>query len=114
MGHYEEASKCVKKAEELMDAQAEEIFSVQEIANMVSTTPRNLQLSFKKHRNYTPMKFLRERKLLKSRLLLIDGNSDTLVKKVAFETGFRNVSNFTIHYRNMFGELPSETLKKSH
>ena len=109
--HKSVDSKLVKKAEALMDAHPEKFFSIAEIADKISTSPRNLQLSFKKYRRYTPMQFLKERKLHKSRLLLINGDSDTLIKKVAFESGFRNLSSFAVHYKNMFGELPSETLK---
>jgi AraC-like DNA-binding protein len=106
-------STLVRKAEELMDANPEEYYSIQQIADMVATSPRNLQLAFKKHRSYSPMQFLKERKLYKARTLLLNGDSDTLVKKIAIDSGFLNLSSFSKYYQELFRELPSDTLKDS-
>lgn len=103
-------SGLVKKAEELMEANPEKFFSIQQIANDVLTSPRNLQLVFKKHRGYTPMQFLKERKLQRARLLLFNAEPYSSIKKVAIESGFLNMSTFSKYYQQLFGELPSETL----
>ena len=103
----------LKKAEELMAANPEELFSIHQIADKVCTSPRNLQLTFKKYRDYSPMQFLRERKLNRARAFLIDPGSDTSVKKAAFDSGFLNLSSFSRHYHRLFGELPSETLQSA-
>jgi len=105
-------SAIVRNAEELMDAHPEKYFSVLEIADSVYTSPRNLQLSFKKYREKTPMQFLKERKLHKARLLLLNTNGDSTIKEIAHDSGFSNMSSFSKYYREMFGELPSETLQK--
>ena len=106
-------SEIVKKAEELIDANPEKYFRIHEIANKVFTSPRNLQLAFKKHRGTTPMQFLRERKLQKARSLLLNKDSGTLIKEIAFDSGFVNLSSFSHQYQKLFGELPSETLQKA-
>lgn len=103
-------SGLVKKAEELMDTHPEKYFSIQQIANDVLTSPRNLQLVFKKCRGYTPMQFLKERKLQRARLLLFEAETSNSIKKIAIESGFLNMSTFSKHYQELFGELPSKTL----
>ncbi|WP_282035782.1 helix-turn-helix domain-containing protein [Saccharicrinis aurantiacus] len=103
-------SVIVKKAEELIDANPEKFYRIQQIADCISTTPRNLQLAFKKHRDYSPMQFLKERKLNKARLLLINPASHTMIKQIAYDSGFLNLSSFSKCYKELFGECPSETL----
>jgi len=106
-------SLLVKKAEDLMAANPEKFFYIHEIADTVSTSVRNLQLSFKKHRNYSPMHFLRERKLHRAWSLLINPDPDTLIKNIAYDSGFINMSSFSKYYQELFGELPSETFQKA-
>ena len=106
-------SRIVKNAEAIMDANPQEYFSVQEIANKVQTSARNLQSSFKKHREYTPMQFLKERKLYRARTLILSSNSDAQIKGIALNSGYLNFSNFSKSYKILFGELPSETLQQA-
>ena len=103
--------KFLKNVEMLIDANPEIYFSIHEIANKVNTTPRNLQLIFRKHRNYTPMQFLKERKLHKARVAILNSNGESLIKQIAFNSGFTNMSSFSRDYRNLFGELPSRTVE---
>jgi AraC family ethanolamine operon transcriptional activator len=59
------------------------------------------------------MQFLRERKLMKARKLLINHNSSSMsVKTAAIGAGIYDLNRFSKNYKEMFGELPSETLKK--
>ncbi|WP_299160166.1 helix-turn-helix domain-containing protein [uncultured Eudoraea sp.] len=103
--------KFLKNVEMLIDANPEIYFSIHEIAEKVNTTPRNLQLIFRKHRNYTPMQFLKERKLHRARLAILNSKGESLIKKIAFNAGFTNMSSFSRDYRNLFGELPSSTVE---
>ena len=103
--------KFLKNVEMLIDANPEIYFSIHEIAKKVNTTPRNLQLIFRKHRNYTPMQFLKERKLHKARVAILNSNGESLIKQIAFNSGFTNMSSFSRDYKNLFGELPSRTVE---
>lgn len=104
--------RLVFNAEEFMESQCEDISTIQEIADRVFTTPRNLQKAFKKHRSYTPMQFLKEQKLLKANQILKDGPQQASVKHVAIGVGIFDVNRFGKYYFDRFGELPSETLNK--
>lgn len=100
-------------AEEIMDSRCDVIHTIQEIADGVFTSPRNLQKAFKKHRNYTPMQFLRERKLHKAHKLLSDKNLQSSVKNVALSVGIYDLNRFSKYYAELFDEYPSTTIKKS-
>ena len=101
----------LKNVEMQIDSNPEKYFSIHEIAEKVNTTPRNLQLIFRKYRNYTPMQFLKERKLHKARLALVNSNGETSIKQIAYSSGFTNMSSFSRDYRSLFGELPSSTVE---
>jgi len=104
--------KLVLKAEEIMESQCENIITIQEISDKVFTSPRNLQKAFKKHRNYTPLQFLKELKLIKANQILKDPYLQSSIKNVAISVGIYDINRFGKYYFDRFGEFPSETLKK--
>lgn len=102
--------KMVIKAEEIMDSQCENITTVQEIADKVFTSPRNLQKAFKKYRDYSPLQFLKERKLNRANYILKDPYSSSSIKNVAITVGMFDINRFSKYYFDQFGEYPSETI----
>ncbi len=102
----------VLKAEELIEASPETYFTIREIADNIFTSPRNLQIAFKKHRTYSPMHFLKEKKFHKARKLLLHAQSGLTIKSIALSAGILDLNRFGMNYKGFFGELPSETLKK--
>ncbi len=102
----------VLKAEELIEASPEKYFTIGEIADTIFTSPRNLQIAFKKHRRYSPMHFLKEKKFHKARKLLLHAQSGLKIKSIALSAGILDLNRFGMNYKEYFGELPSETLKK--
>ena len=100
------------KAEDIIDTNCSTIFTVQEIADKTFTSVRNLQLLFKKYRDYTPMQFLRARKLHKAHKNILLSNAKCSVKEIAFGVGMFDLSSFSKYYAEIFGELPSETIRK--
>ncbi len=104
--------KLVLMAEEIMESQCENIVTIQEISHKVFTTPRNLQKAFKKYRDYTPLQFLKEQKLLKANKILKDPHFQTSVKNAAITVGMFDISRFGKYYFDRFGEFPSDTVKR--
>jgi len=102
----------VRKAEELIESECESLFTIQEIANKLAISPRKLQTSFKKFRDYTPVQFLKIRKLHKARKLLLSSGNYMTVKEVAIKVGLFDLNRFSKYYAQQFGELASETRKK--
>jgi len=105
----------VRSAEEYIDNECETIFSIQQIADKLYTNPRNIQIAFKKYRNYTPMQFLKTRKLHKAhKNILLNKQIKCTVKEIALSVGIFDLNRFSKYYAEMFGELPSATIKRTH
>lgn len=106
-------SILVKRAEEYIENECGNLFTIQEIANYLFTSPRSLQKAFKRHRDYSPMQFLKNRKLKRAHKLLLTQNSiNYTVKQVALSAGILDLNRFSKYYFELFGELPSNTLDK--
>lgn len=106
-------ASLVSKAEGFMEENPALYFTIKDIADSAFTTPRNLQLAFKKHRTYSPMNFLKERKLNKARKMILKSQSGSTIKSIVLSAGILDSNRFSLHYRQLFGELPSETMRKS-
>lgn len=104
----------VSKAEEIMEAECKKLFTIQEVADKVFTSPRNLQMAFKRYRNYSPMQFLKNQKLHLVRKILLESKGQRyLVKQAAHDAGIFDLNRFSQQYAKVFGELPNETLKNN-
>jgi transcriptional regulator GlxA family with amidase domain len=57
------------------------------------------------------MEFLRKRRLLRARGMLL-GRSEHTVAQVAYSCGFEHLGRFSAQYRAEFGEKPTESLAK--
>jgi transcriptional regulator GlxA family with amidase domain len=57
------------------------------------------------------MMFVKRVRLRHARRMLLAPEPDTTVAKVALMCGFGNLGNFAKDYRDVFGELPSHTLR---
>lgn len=79
------------------------------------TSERTLQYAFRERFGVTPYKFITSRRLAKVRMALrqADPGKDT-VGNIAADCGFWHLGRFAAEYRRTFGELPSETLRKSY
>ena len=71
---------------------------------------RTLQYCFEEFLHTTPQAYLRALRLNEARRTL-KSRADQPITELASELGFASASHFTRHYKLMFDELPSETLK---
>ena len=89
-------------------------FSIEELALKNGVQERTLRRAFQRYYDLSPIEYLRLRRLHHARRLLMVGCPDrTTVTKIAFELGFWDLGRFAGAYRQLFGELPSETFRKS-
>lgn len=95
-----------------MEANQLQPITVDDLAFQAGVSPRMVQLAFRKHRQCTPMEFLRNLRLESVRRKLKEGNHGGIAK-VAMDHGFLHLGRFSESYRKRFGENPSETIKKS-
>jgi AraC-like DNA-binding protein len=86
-------------------------FSVDDIVAKFALSDRKLQYWFKKQFGVAPVSYIRKLKYGRVREELQQaGAHKVTVSETAARWGFFEMSHFARHYRELFGELPSETL----
>ncbi len=83
--------------------------SIAEVCRAVGVSRRTLQYCFEETLGMTPLEFLRTVRLHGARRLLRSAPS---VTDAATRYGFWHLSYFSHDYRNLFGELPSQTHRR--
>jgi transcriptional regulator GlxA family with amidase domain len=84
------------------------------MAQAVGVSQKTLETAFKQVLGMTPARYLMLSRLNAAHRQLVDGQADELtVLKVALQWGFSHCSRFSAAYRQLFGELPSQTLRRS-
>ncbi len=106
----ETRQKVVKRAVDFMRAHLQEDIGVPEICNAACASRRTLQYCFEEFMHTTPQAYLRALRLNEARRAL-KASQPRPITELASTLGFASASHFTRHYKLMFDELPSETLK---
>ena len=75
--------------------------------------PRTLQYAFRRHRDTTPLAYLRRVRLALARedLVAAEPGDGTTIAEVAARWGYARPGRFADAYRQMYGEPPSQTLR---
>jgi AraC-like DNA-binding protein len=102
----------VARAMEYIEANWDKPITIEALAEATETSARSLFATFRKSRGCSPMAFVRHFRLLRAQEILSLGAPETSVSAVASLCGFRNPGHFSKHYYSLFGELPSQTLKR--
>ncbi|UVM14388.1 AraC family transcriptional regulator [Pseudomonas sp. B21-023] len=83
------------------------------LAEQANMSVRSLYALFDRHLNTTPRQHIRQRKLERVRACLSDPSCTVRsVTELALDHGFMHLGRFSERYRQQFGELPSQTLKR--
>ena len=106
--------KVVESAKNYVLERADEPVTVEELCKAVGVSRRSLQTCFHEVMGTNPVNYLRTMRLNAARreLRSNDGKAGN-VADVAARWGFWHLSHFATDYRNLFGELPSNTLARS-
>jgi transcriptional regulator GlxA family with amidase domain len=102
----------VQLAEQFIEANWDRPITIEALAAATNISARSLFSSFKAGRGYSPMDFVKRVRLRRARQKLSNPDAETSVTAVAFKCGFGNPGHFAINDRELFGESPSETLKR--
>jgi AraC family ethanolamine operon transcriptional activator len=102
--------KVVERAMEYMQRHLQEDIDVQQLCEAVCVSRRSLQYVFEEFLHTTPMAYWRALRLNEARRML-KRSAGRSITELAYEWGFASASHFTQHYKSLFGELPSQTLK---
>lgn len=103
----------VRRAREIALDRIGEPLQVRDLCEATGACRSLLQKSFQTVLGTTPLNYLRVLRLDGARRRLKRGEPGLTVTQVAEEWGFWHLSRFSQDYRRTFGELPSETLRRS-
>ncbi|MDJ0662507.1 MAG: AraC family transcriptional regulator [Crocosphaera sp.] len=103
----------VKKAEEFTLSHLHEPITLQQLCETLGTSSTALSAGFKEIFRVSPMNYLKIQRLHGVHRTLKNADpSSTRVMSVAHEWGFWSLNHFSRDYQKLFGELPSQTLRK--
>jgi AraC-like DNA-binding protein len=106
-------SRIVKAAEDYALANACDRLLVSDLCRAAAVSERTLENAFKDVIGLAPMKYLVRLRLHRVRESLLAGTQGTTtVSAEAMKWGFWHFGEFSRAYRDCFGELPSDTLRR--
>ena len=87
---------------------------VPQLAGIAGVSQRTLEYTFKDQFGLSPVQFVRILHMNRSRELLMEAEPGSKsIRDIANQCGFRHHGRFSIEYRKLFGELPSQTLRQA-
>jgi AraC-like DNA-binding protein len=98
--------------EDWIEAHLQQPITVGRLCAVAGVGERALCKLFEARRGMSPMRFVTERRLAAAHARLMTAGAAGAVTEVASELGFTHLGRFAIAYREMFGESPSETLRR--
>jgi AraC-like DNA-binding protein len=106
--------RTIQRVGAILEERSESPMHVSELAARVGVSERTLRRAFNKYYGFGPRTYLFLRLVNKVRqhLLLADPD-ETTVTKVLTQWGVWEFGRFSGRYKRFFGELPSETLRRS-
>jgi len=103
----------VKRVEEYIVAHAAEPLTVAGLAAYAKVSASSLYAGFRDFRNSSPMAYLKHVRLQRVNQDLRNADqANETVAQIALRWGFRHLGHLATDYKKMFGELPSDTLRK--
>ncbi|MFV2032248.1 MAG: GlxA family transcriptional regulator [Gammaproteobacteria bacterium] len=94
----------------LMEANLEEPIGLNELANYVGISCRQLERLFQKHLNCVPTRYYLNLRLNRARLLLLQTSKS--IVDIALACGFISAPHFSKCYRDMYGIPPRDERRK--
>jgi AraC family ethanolamine operon transcriptional activator len=105
--------QLIDKAVDYYEYREDEAIWINNLCRELGVSERTLRYAFHEQTGVSPLNFLKRQRLNRARRALREANStEVLVKQVAFTYGFTHLGQFSRDYRQMFGEAPSEMLRR--
>lgn len=106
-------SLLVKQAEDYMQSHLDRPLTLSDLCNALNTSSRSLSYGFQEIFGMSPICYLKILRLqgVYRVLKAADPNNQTIAN-IASQFGFWSLGHFARDYKQMFGELPSDTLAK--
>lgn len=104
--------RTVDRACEYAMSHLDEPFSILDLCNSIGASRRKLQYCFQEALGINAIAYLRALRLNSVRRELRGSGTSQAIQKVAERWGFWHIGRFSADYHAMFGERPSETLRR--
>jgi AraC-like DNA-binding protein len=102
----------IVRLEEFLEANPDRPIYLTEICAVIGAAERTLRAACEEHLGMGPIRYLTLRRMhLVRRALLRADSSKSTVTGVVTDHGFWELGRFSVAYRSLFGESPSETLR---
>lgn len=101
----------VRLAMDYIHEHLSENLSMEKLTELTGVSERRLYEGFKRSQNISPMRYVQKTRLKQVRTAL-QTSHDISVTKIATEYGFTQLGRFAALYRQVYGELPSETIAR--
>ncbi|NPU66099.1 AraC family transcriptional regulator [Bradyrhizobium sp. 83012] len=111
-GRIETLPGAVRRARDLLDAQAAEPLDLAQLAAAAGIGIRALQGGFRRHFGMSISDMLLDIRLARLNAQLMTAAPEARIIDLAFELGFTHLGRMAGAYRDKFGETPSATLQR--
>lgn len=108
----QKARHVVQKVCELLQDNPDSCYSIDDLCQLTFTSRRTLQNCFEMITGQSPALFLKMMRLNAVRRALQRSSEDSCISNIASNWGFWHLSQFSVDYKRLFGESPSQTLSK--
>ncbi len=109
-----EVSEAIQRVTTFIEENADRELTLTDLVDVAGMSTRTLYSRFSQAYGSGPMAYLKSVKLNRCRESLLAADPETeFVGDIAALWGFYHLSSFARYYKQEFGELPSETLKRS-
>jgi AraC-like DNA-binding protein len=105
------APKHVRMAERYVQENYRTPITIDDLTKVTGVSARCLFEGFKNFRSTTPMKYLLQVRLARAHDACLHADKSQSVTQIATDHGFTQLGRFSIVYKQVFGESPSDTLK---
>ena len=113
--HMVPREEIIRRSVEFVDQHDGEYLSVKQLAAAAGVSERTLRDAFQHYFGVGPVRYLNRRTLHQVRRALKAANpSRATVTEIATQFGVWELGRFARDYRFLFGELPSETLRRTY
>ena len=106
-------ARAARMARDYIDAHAADAPTIQDVCRAAGVSWRTLDYAFREVFGVTPKQYLQATRLSGARRELCRNGPAVIITEAAAEWGFWHMGKFAADYRRQFGELPSETLRRT-
>jgi len=104
------ADDCIDSAMAYIDGRLNQSIKIEDLCQYIGLSPRAFQKLCKSRLGRSPRQLVQERRMIRLRALL---EGRVPVSRACAEVGLKASGTTASLYRDMFGELPSHTMKKA-